>query len=1413
MARNFTTNLILAGNAQGGLAALRTVQGELNRTERSGGKLRREFQELSRRGQVLQQGMVRLGGALAAAFSVGAAVRGIQQLTAEADGIAKTARNIGITGEALQELRGAGELSGLAINQVDDALRRFNRRLGLFIQDGGGPAAKAIERLNLQVQDSTGKFIGVEAALDQAIDAIARLPTVAEQAAAASELFGEDAGPKLVTLLQQGSEGVKELREQIRATGSVMSDEATVAAERFSDQLTLLGRQTKGIAVGIFDGLIPALAGTFEAFQQVQREGDGLTNVGEQIGRAFNVIIRAGIVVRETMLAIGEVIVGLAVTVVGAVQQIAAPLTGFLESAQQATQALLDRDFKAAAAAVSGIGRQIATDFEDARLRTDRGLGFIGESVETRVQNAVESVARIAAGLDDAGEQAEQSGREFDEWAISADGAGQAAEGAAGKTQQWADRIADLEARMGGPLAQAIRELQRDTQAVVAAFNAGELSGDQLNQMLDLLQQRFETTADTIGQKMAAELERLAFSTLPAVVQQMLGLVEATQQVADAGSGFGNIFSQVGSGFAQSIFAGQSIGDSLASAFTGAGGAQVGRGLEQIFADAAEAGFGQALSNSRTVGNIAGGIALGIGQIAQGNTGQGIGQLAGTIIGSFAPVIGPIIGGLIGSLVGGLFGGGSVPKFQVRGTRPDRAIDEGTDVTTFTRFGQLDFAFREIEAEAQATVIRGFLQFDGALAMAIRDADRRTAVAEALEEFAVSSRADGEDLGTLLQDRFDLALSAFEPAVRAAVQGVGTTLEEQIQRLADSEAIRAATDRLQGIGLGFEEALALVAELEQPGEGLAAAFLRLRAGITGLEEVIGALGGELIGSRAAALEYVDALSTAAGGIDELTRLFDRFNSTFVDSNDLLGAQIDAARGRAGGLLAGLGLDEGLVDDRDAFRQAFADLLPTLDPADAAVLLQAADAIADVIDLEAELARAREQALQPLRDLASLQAQAATALLTFDLNDFQSAIVQIRIDGIAAAQALEDAAAATGMQVDITGDLANVTELTARRIAAAIQQLEQVGRGLAEQLFGTELSRLDEEIAALQDGLGGTADGITQVAEATTAAADASAQAAVQLRRFADSLLIGNLSPLNSGDRLDEAFRQLQDASARGDASGVQSLANSVLQIGRERFASGQEFSELFAEVQRIIRGTTPASDRPQPVTIVGAPGISVGVSPELEALLARRAELEAEQQAQQDALLANQLAQVIADIGAEDERTFAQIAQALGFDLDQLADVLGLDLAGLETFIASLQVDTQSTAGAIATMEAALFDELVVQSDLLREIRDGIGPVDFGGIGDGELPPGAGPVLPPVDPPPGINPPGSPPIDPGINPPMAPRELVEGIAGTTTAVQQIGGQISGTIEGGNAEVVLLLRRIANELERTSGTRGNTRVAV
>ena len=157
-----------------------------------------------------------------------------------ADAIGKTADSANISTKKLQELRFAGDLYGASTRDIDDALKRFNRRLGVFIQDGSGPAAKAFEELGIKAVDASGNIKSTETVLDEAIAELSQYENMAKIAATASRLFGEDAGPRLANLIAAGREEMQKLARDARELGIIMDEKMIRSAEDAKDKITVL---------------------------------------------------------------------------------------------------------------------------------------------------------------------------------------------------------------------------------------------------------------------------------------------------------------------------------------------------------------------------------------------------------------------------------------------------------------------------------------------------------------------------------------------------------------------------------------------------------------------------------------------------------------------------------------------------------------------------------------------------------------------------------------------------------------------------------------------------------------------------------------------------------------------------------------------------------------------------------------------------------------------------------------------------------------------------------------------------------------------------------------------------------------------------------------------------------------------
>lgn len=179
---------------------------------------------------------------LAGASGFGLLVRG--SLDA-ADSIGDIAAKAGVSTGFLQEMRYAAEQSGASSTDLDDAVTRLNRRLGLFATSGGGPAAKAIEQLGINIYDAGGQVRATESIFADAIQKLQAYGSEAERAAILSQLFGDDAGPRLLQLASQGAGGIDTLRQSARDLGLVISDELIAKSGDANDRLATLSAVLK----------------------------------------------------------------------------------------------------------------------------------------------------------------------------------------------------------------------------------------------------------------------------------------------------------------------------------------------------------------------------------------------------------------------------------------------------------------------------------------------------------------------------------------------------------------------------------------------------------------------------------------------------------------------------------------------------------------------------------------------------------------------------------------------------------------------------------------------------------------------------------------------------------------------------------------------------------------------------------------------------------------------------------------------------------------------------------------------------------------------------------------------------------------------------------------------------------------
>lgn len=211
-------------------------------------KLEGRFGKLKLAGASLAGGLAGIG--------AGIAIGGLQEAVTGAfelaSSMSEAASRIGVTVEALQELRVAAADNGVSNDALESSMARLNVQLGK-LQAGAKPATAAFAAIGLSAADLKG--LKPEESFARIADAIAAIPDPAQQAAAAQAIFGKSYA-QLLPLIKEGSAALREAAEESRRNGQISTEEAKKLdqlADNWAKLKTRVGVATAGILASLVD--------------------------------------------------------------------------------------------------------------------------------------------------------------------------------------------------------------------------------------------------------------------------------------------------------------------------------------------------------------------------------------------------------------------------------------------------------------------------------------------------------------------------------------------------------------------------------------------------------------------------------------------------------------------------------------------------------------------------------------------------------------------------------------------------------------------------------------------------------------------------------------------------------------------------------------------------------------------------------------------------------------------------------------------------------------------------------------------------------------------------------------------------------------------------------------------------------
>ena len=222
------------------------------------------FSAVTRSIKAVGRAVLSMKTALAGVIGIAGIALLIRQSLQATDTLAKTARKIGTTTEALSRLRYAAELTGVATTTMDMALQRFVRRTAEAAR-GTGEAKGALRELNLDAAELLN--MPLDQQMIQLSDAFKTLPTDADKVRVAMKLFDSE-GVALVGTLKAGRDEIIAMFNEAEMLGIVMNRNAAAGVEKANDAITRLLTLFKGVR----DQLVAALAPAIEALTTIIKD-------------------------------------------------------------------------------------------------------------------------------------------------------------------------------------------------------------------------------------------------------------------------------------------------------------------------------------------------------------------------------------------------------------------------------------------------------------------------------------------------------------------------------------------------------------------------------------------------------------------------------------------------------------------------------------------------------------------------------------------------------------------------------------------------------------------------------------------------------------------------------------------------------------------------------------------------------------------------------------------------------------------------------------------------------------------------------------------------------------------------------------------------------------------------------------
>jgi len=267
----------------------------------------------------LAQGMEKVSGAssflgeiagqLAAAFTVGAIVDFTEKAIESEAALDKLAQKTGLSVETLSALQATAEKSKVSFEELNVSLGMFSDKIFSALKTGGD-LAKIFRDLGVSLTDDYGKILPVNQILQQVMDKFKAMPDGPQKTYVAMELFGRS-GRELIPILNQGAEGLRKMRDEAEAGGTLVTAKQSKEALEFEEQIASLKLTLSAMWREVANGVLPTLKDLVTWLQNAQRQSGALSDFASGLVDLFKGISVVVLFASTNFMILGTNIGGL----------------------------------------------------------------------------------------------------------------------------------------------------------------------------------------------------------------------------------------------------------------------------------------------------------------------------------------------------------------------------------------------------------------------------------------------------------------------------------------------------------------------------------------------------------------------------------------------------------------------------------------------------------------------------------------------------------------------------------------------------------------------------------------------------------------------------------------------------------------------------------------------------------------------------------------------------------------------------------------------------------------------------------------------------------------------------------------------------------------------------------------------